>query len=54
MISNKNIYTYPKLIIFSFDYIGISLNMDGRYENESFNIVEELINQKLLNAKILK
>ena len=32
-IARKNIMTYPQLVIFSFDHIGLALNVEGRYEN---------------------
>ena len=50
-IARKNIKTNPQLVIFSFDHIGLSLNIEGRYENSALYLVEEFINQKLPAAK---
>ena len=50
-IARKNIGIYPQLVIFSFDHIGLSLNLEGRYENSSLILVEEFIKNKLSNAK---
>ena len=50
-IARKNIMTYPQLVIFSFDHIGLALNVEGRYENSILYLVEEFINQKLPAAK---
>ena len=49
--ARKNIEIYPQLVIFSFDHIGLSLNLEGRYENSSLMLVEEFIKNKLPNAK---
>ena len=49
-IARKNIITNPQLVIFSFDHIGLSLNIEGRYENSPLYLVEEFIQQKLPNA----
>ncbi len=50
-IARKNIETNPQLVIFSFDHIGLSLNLEGRYENSSLLLVEEFIDKKIPNAK---
>lgn len=46
-IARKNILDHPQLVIFSFDHIGLSINMDGRYENASLRLVEKFISDKL-------
>lgn len=50
-IARKNIMNNPQLVIFSFDHIGLSLNVEGRYENSPLYLVEEFIKQKLPAAK---
>ena len=50
-IARKNIEKNPQLVIFSFDHIGLSLNLEGRYENSSLLLVEEFIDKKIPNAK---
>lgn len=50
-IARKNIVTNPQLVIFSFDHIGLSLNLEGRYENSPLLLVEEFIKNKMPNAK---
>ena len=39
------------MVIFAFDHIGLSLNVEGRYDNSPLYLVEEFINQKLPTAK---
>jgi FkbM family methyltransferase len=51
VIARKNIEKNPQLVIFSFDHIGLSLNLEGRYENSSLLLVEEFIERKIANAK---
>lgn len=50
-IARKNILNYPQLVIFSFDHIGLSINMEGRYENSPLRLVEKFIHDKLPNAQ---
>ena len=50
-IAYKNIQTNPQLVIFSFDHIGLSLNLEGRYENSSLFLIDEFIKSKMPNAK---
>lgn len=50
-IARKNIQTNPQLVIFSFDHIGLSLNLEGRYENSPLILVEEFIDKKIPNAR---
>jgi len=49
-ISRVNIKNNPQLIIFSFDHIGLSINLHGRYEVEILNLLEVFIKQKIPDA----
>ena len=49
-IARKNILTNPRLVIFSFDHIGLKINLDGRYEDSSLKLVENLISERLPNS----
>lgn len=42
-ISRKNIKHFPQIAIFSFDHIGLSVNLEGRYEAESLNLVKDFL-----------
>ena len=42
-IARKNIKDFPQLAIFSFDDIGLIINLEGRYENEILLLIEKLI-----------
>ena len=50
-IAGKNIKNYPQLVIFSFDHIGLTINLEGRYENLQLDIVERVIVEKIPDAK---
>lgn len=50
-IASKNILTNPQLVIFSFCHIGLSVNLEGRYENSPLLLVEEFIKKKMPYAK---
>jgi FkbM family methyltransferase len=49
-IAQKNIKNYSQLIIFSFDHIGLSINLDGRYENSELKLLEQFIKKKIPNS----
>ena len=49
-IAKKNSKKNLQLVIFSFDHIGLSINMDGRYENENLILLEKFINEKIPNS----
>lgn len=51
VIARKNIDKNPQLVIFSFDHIGLSLNLEGRYENSPLLLVEEFIEKKITDAR---
>ena len=50
-IAKKNINNYPQMVIFSFDHIGMSINLDGQYEAQSLCLVEKLIEERFPNSK---
>ena len=50
-IAKKNINHNHQLVIFSFDHIGLSINLDGRYENSELELLEQFITK---NAKSYK
>jgi FkbM family methyltransferase len=47
----NHVNNFPQLVIFSFDHIGLSINLEGRYENEPLALVESYIKDHLLDAK---
>lgn len=49
-IAKKNIKKNFQLVIFSFDHIGLSINLDGRYENSQLNLLEQFITKKMKNS----
>lgn len=50
-IARKNIKNYPQLAIFSFDDIGLIINLEGRYENEILLLIEKLIKDNFSDSK---
>jgi FkbM family methyltransferase len=50
-IARKNIKKYPQLAIFSFDDIGLIINLEGRYENEILVLIEKLIKDNFSDSK---
>ena len=50
-LARKNIKNYPQLVIFSFDHIGITINLEGRYENAQLDLVERVIVDKIRGSK---
>lgn len=50
-IARKNIKNNPQLVIFSFDHIGLTINLEGRYEKLQLDLVERMIVEKIPNAK---
>ena len=46
-IARKNIKINPQLAIFSFDHIGLSINLNGRYEDSILCILELFFNKNL-------
>lgn len=52
-IARKHIGNNPQLVIFSFDHIGLSLNLEGRYENAPLLLVEAFIEKYISDSKDL-
>lgn len=50
-IAKKNFLKYPQLVILSFDHIGLKINLDGRYENDLLEVLENFIKKKIPNSK---
>jgi FkbM family methyltransferase len=48
--ASLHINKFPQLAIFSFDHIGLHINLYGRYEREFLDLVSELITKKIPNA----
>ncbi|MDG4664234.1 FkbM family methyltransferase [Mycobacterium sp. 236(2023)] len=46
-IAAQNIDVYPQLAIFAFDNIGLTINIEGRYERDSLNALEHFLSQVL-------
>ena len=46
----KNLEKFPQLAIFSFDSIGLNINLYGRYESAALNLVETFIKSKIEGA----
>ncbi len=42
-ICSKNLAIYPQLAIFAFDHIGVTINIEGRYENESLLLIKKFL-----------
>ena len=53
LIAKKNILHYPQIVILSFDHIGININLEGRYENDILEVLEEFIKNKIHNSRNL-
>jgi FkbM family methyltransferase len=52
IIARKNIKKFPQLAIFSFEDIGLIINLDGRYEDENLQLIEKFIKDNLLDSKL--
>jgi FkbM family methyltransferase len=50
IIARKNIIHNNQLVIFSFDHIGLSINLDGRYENSELELLEHFIKKRMPNS----
>jgi FkbM family methyltransferase len=44
-VASKHISSNPQLAIFSFDHIGLRINLDGRYENRTLLLVKSFLAQ---------
>ncbi|MDB2391136.1 FkbM family methyltransferase [Alphaproteobacteria bacterium] len=48
-IAKKNIKKFPQIAIFSFDHVGLLINLDGRYEHSALELIKDYI---LTNGRI--
>ena len=46
-VAGRNITEYPQLAIFSFDNIGLTINLEGRYEGDCLNALSQFLTQYL-------
>lgn len=49
-IAKKNIESYPQLAILAFDHIGLSINLNGRYENDLLCLIGDFIKEIISNS----
>ena len=49
--ARENLRDNPQLVIFSFDHIGLTINLDGRYENKILSLIEQFIKEEMHDAK---
>ena len=42
-LARTHINNFPQQVIFAFDHIGLSINLEGRYENNELSLVEQYI-----------
>lgn len=45
-MARKNIKNYPQVAMFSFDSIGIDINLEGRYEAKSLGVIREFLERE--------
>lgn len=50
-LARRNRRNNPQLVVFSFDHIGLSINLDGRYENEELLLASKFIEERLVDSK---
>jgi len=51
ILARNHIKHYPQIAIFSFDHIGLSVNLDGRYERDSLALLQKYFDQNMPEAK---
>lgn len=44
-IANKNLKSFPQMAIFSFDHIGLLVNLARRYEHDALDLIKDLYTQ---------
>lgn len=50
-LAARNSIKFPQLAIFAFDHIGLKINMEGRYERDSLDILRKfLVSQNLIET----
>ena len=42
-VARKHITNFPQIAIFSFDHIGLLVNLDGRYEHDALDLIKDYI-----------
>ncbi|PFG51197.1 FkbM family methyltransferase [Marinobacter sp. LV10R520-4] len=50
-LSRRHIKDFPQIAIFSFDHIGLTVNLEGRYENEPLQLIEQLTERMLPESR---
>jgi FkbM family methyltransferase len=50
-LAGSHIKHYPQIAIFSFDHIGLSVNLDGRYEREALTLLRNYVESNLPEAQ---
>jgi len=46
-LARQNIKSYPQIAIFAFDYIGTTINIEGRFENRSLCLIQSYLQSVL-------
>ncbi|PRC46542.1 hypothetical protein C6A85_89555, partial [Mycobacterium sp. ITM-2017-0098] len=46
-VAKRNLQQFPQLAIFSFDNIGLTINLEGRYERDGLNVLSRFLTQHL-------
>lgn len=49
-IARRNVRRFPQVAAFSFDHIGLTINMFGRFENSTLLLVEKLLREHIQPA----
>jgi len=49
-LAHENLRRFPQLAIFSFDHIGLRINLDGRYEGGSLDLIGHFIQAYIKNS----
>jgi FkbM family methyltransferase len=49
-LAQRHIKFFPQVVIFSFDHVGLTINLQGRYENDELILLENFIKHKLSNS----
>ena len=49
-IARRHVRTFPQVAVFSFDHIGLTINMFGRYENSTLLLVEKYLREHIQPA----
>jgi FkbM family methyltransferase len=50
-MARKNHAKYPQVAIYSFDHIGLTINLEGRYESHALQAIGEFISMRIPNAE---